>query len=123
MENLTKETFKEKVFDYERNKEWSFAGERPAIVDFYADWCGPCKSLAPVLAEIAEDYDGRVDVYKVDTEKEAELAGLFGVSSIPTLLFIPKSGKPQAAAGALPRAALEEVIEEVLGVSAPKGNA
>ncbi|MFC1679255.1 thioredoxin [Elusimicrobiota bacterium] len=116
MENLTKETFKEKVYDYEKNKTWKFAGERPCIVDFYADWCGPCQTLKPILEEIAKKYDGKVDVYKVDTEKEQELAGIFDISSIPTLLFIPKDGKPQIAVGALPQTGIENGIREVLDV-------
>lgn len=114
MENLTKETFKQKVFDYEKNKEWKFAGERPAIVDFYADWCGPCKAVAPVLAELAVQYDGKVDIYKVNTDQEQELAQVFGIRSIPSILFIPMNDKPQMAMGALPRAAFVETIEKVL---------
>ena len=114
--NLTKETFKEKVFDYETNKEWKFVGDKPAIVDFYADWCGPCKMIAPILEELSVEYDGKVDIYKIDTEKEQELAGVFGIRSIPSLLFIPKEGQPQMAAGALPKDALIKAMEEVLGV-------
>ncbi|HSA33629.1 MAG TPA: thioredoxin [bacterium] len=114
MENLTKETFKQKVFDYEKNKEWKFAGERPAIVDFYADWCGPCKAVAPVLAELAVQYDGKVDIYKVNTDQEQELAQVFGIRSIPSILFIPMSDKPQMAMGALPKAAFVNTIEDLL---------
>jgi thioredoxin len=116
MENLSVETFKTKVFDYETNKEWRFEGERPAIVDFYADWCGPCRSLSPVLEEISKEYEGKVDVYKVNTESQPELAGMFGISSIPSILFIPKEGKPRMAVGALPKAGIEKAIAEVLGV-------
>ncbi|HOW51800.1 MAG TPA: thioredoxin [bacterium] len=114
MENLTKETFKQKVFDYEKSKEWKFAGARPAIVDFYADWCGPCKAVAPVLADLAVQYDGKVDIYKVNTDQEQELAQVFGIRSIPSILFIPMEDKPQMSMGALPKNALVDAIEKVL---------
>lgn len=113
-EHLTKETFKEKVFNYETNTEWNYSGELPAIIDFYADWCGPCKMVAPVLEELSEEYDGKIKVYKIDTEVEQELAAIFGIRSIPSLLFIPKSDKPQMAQGALPKDALKDAIENVL---------
>lgn len=116
MENLTLASFKTKVFDFEVNKEWKFAGGKPCIVDFYADWCGPCKTLSPVLAELAEKYAGRLDVYKVNTGEEELLSSAFGIQSIPTLLFIPLAGKPQAAHGALPKESLEKIISDVLGV-------
>ncbi len=115
-EHLTKETFLEKVFDYEKNKEWKFAGDKPAVIDFYADWCGPCKMVAPIIEELADEYDGQVDFYKIDTESEQELAGAFGIQSIPSLLFIPTEGQPQMAAGAVPKDSLKEVIDrELLG--------
>jgi thioredoxin 1 len=114
MEHLTKATFQQKIFDYEKNKEWNFAGRLPAIVDFYADWCGPCKMIAPILKELADEYKGKVDIYKVDTEQEQELAGVFGIRSIPSILFIPKTGKPQMAMGALPKEAFIEAIDSVL---------
>ena len=116
MENITKQSFKEKIFNFEAAREWKFAGTRPCIVDFYADWCGPCKMLAPALAELAEKYAGRLDIYKIDTDKEPELSALFGVQSIPTLLFIPLAGKPQLARGARPREDLERAIVEVLKI-------
>ncbi|MFW5792779.1 MAG: thioredoxin [Bacteroidota bacterium] len=116
--NLTAETFKEKVFDYENNKEWNFNGDKPAIIDFYADWCGPCKMVAPVLEELGKEYEGKLDIYKVDTEKQQELAGVFGIRSIPSILFIPKEGQPQMATGALPKDALVKAIEDVLNVKA-----
>jgi len=116
MENLTTETFKAKVFDFEKNKDWKFTGDKPCIVDFYADWCGPCKMLSPVLGELAEKYAGKLDVYKINTEEEQQLAAVFGVQSIPTLLFIPVSGAPQVVRGALPKANLEQAIAEVLNV-------
>ena len=117
-EHLTTATFKEKVFDYDKNSEWSYEGDLPAIVDFYADWCGPCKMVAPVLEQISKDYEGRLHVYKVNTEEEPELAGAFGIQSIPSILFIPASGKPQMAAGALPRDSFDQAIKDVLEVEA-----
>jgi len=117
MEHLTKQTFLEKVFDYEKNKEWTFAGHLPCIVDFYADWCGPCKMVAPLLEQLSKEYAGKVDIYKVDTDKEQELAAVFGIRSIPSILFVPKEGKPQMAMGALPKESLVSAITEVLQVS------
>jgi len=116
VENLTLDSFKAKVFDFEAGKEWKLAGSKPCIVDFYADWCGPCKMLAPVLAELAEKYAGKLDIYKVNTDEQEQLASLFGIQSIPTLIFIPMSGKPQVSAGVLPKESLEQTIGEVLGV-------
>lgn len=115
-ENLTKETFLKKVFNFEENKEWKFEGERPALIDFYADWCGPCKSLAPVLELLSQEYEGKIDIYKIDTEAEQELAAAFGIRSIPSMLFCPVEGEPQMANGALPKADLERIIAEVLKV-------
>lgn len=116
MENLTADTFKTKVFDFAAGKEWKFAGSRPCIVDFYADWCGPCRSLAPTLAGVAEKYSGKIDIYKVNVDEEQAIASAFGVQSIPTLLFVPLSGKPQISLGALPKETLESAIGDVLGV-------
>ncbi|MBM4176733.1 MAG: thioredoxin [Ignavibacteria bacterium] len=113
-EHLTKETFLEKVFNYEQNKDWKFEGKIPALIDFYADWCGPCKMIAPILEELAEEYKGQINIYKVDTEEERELAGAFGIRSIPSLLFIPINEQPQMAAGALPKDALKDIIDKVL---------
>lgn len=114
MENLTLETFKTKVFDFEKNQEWKFEGDKPCIIDFYADWCGPCKMVAPVLEGLSKEYAGKVDIYKVDTEKEQELASIFGIRSIPSILFVPLNAQPQMATGALPKNAFEEAIKEVL---------
>lgn len=111
---LTAQEFKEKVFNYDLSDEWKYAGELPAIIDFYADWCAPCKMVAPVLQEIAKDYSGKLIVYKVDTESEMELAAAFGISSIPTLLFVPMTGQPQAAMGAMPRQSFDKTIQDVL---------
>ena len=116
-EHLTLDTFKEKVFNFEANQEWKFEGELPCLIDFYADWCGPCKAVAPVLEELSQEYAGKLNVYKVDTEAEQQLAGMFGIRSIPSLLFVPKDGKPQMAVGALPKDSLVQAIGEVLGVS------
>ncbi len=114
MEHLTKQTFQEKVFNYEVNKEWKFEGELPSIIDFYADWCQPCKMVAPILEELAEEYKGKINIYKVDTEAEQELAGAFGIRSIPSLLFVPMGEQPQMAQGALPKESFKQVIEDVL---------
>jgi thioredoxin 1 len=112
--HLTAQDFRDKVFNYETSAEWKYVGGLPAIVDFYADWCQPCKMVAPVLEDLARDYAGKIMIYKVDTEKEQELASLFGIQSIPTILFIPKEGQPQAAMGALPRQTFDKVIKDVL---------
>lgn len=114
MEHLTKETFLSKVFNYEQNKEWKFEGELPCLIDFYADWCQPCKMVAPILAELAEEYKGKINIYKIDTEAETELAGAFGIRSIPSLLFCPAEGQPQMAMGALPKESLIKAIKDVL---------
>lgn len=113
-QQITTQQFKEKIFNYETENEWKFAGTLPAIVDFYADWCGPCKAIAPVLEELSKEYEGKLDIYKIDTDKEAELSSLFGIQSIPTLLFIPTSGAPMIQKGALPKNVLKQVIEERL---------
>ncbi|MCD4683003.1 MAG: thioredoxin [Bacteroidales bacterium] len=114
MEHLTKQTFLDKVFNFEKNKDWQFEGDLPCLIDFYADWCGPCKMVAPILEELSEEYDGKINIYKVDTEKEQELAAAFGIRSIPSMLFCPKDGQPQMAQGALPKDALKGAIEDVL---------
>lgn len=114
MEHLTLQTFKEKVFDFEKNKEWKFEGELPCLIDFYADWCGPCKMVAPILEELSKEYEGKVNIYKVDTEAEQELSSVFGIRSIPSMLFCPVEGQPRMAAGALPKSALIQAIDDVL---------
>jgi len=115
-QHLTKETFRSKVFDYENNKEWKFEGEKPCIIDFYADWCGPCKMVAPVLEQLSEDFDGKLDIYKINTEEEQELAAVFGIRSIPSFLFVPLSGQPQMAMGALPKDTFIKAFKDVLNV-------
>jgi thioredoxin len=119
LEHLTKETFKEKVFNFEQNKDWKFEGDTPCMIDFYADWCGPCKMVAPVLEELQKEYGDSIKIYKVDTEEQRELSAMFGIQSIPSLLFVPKDGQPQMAQGALPKATFEQAIAEVLKVVKP----
>jgi len=116
VEHLTVASFKEKVFDYEHNSEWKYAGDKPCVIDFYANWCGPCKMVAPVLEELAKEYDGKLDVFKVNTEQEQELAAVFRIQSIPSILFVPKEGAPQMAMGALPKETFERAFKEVLSV-------
>lgn len=114
---LTKDEFLKKVANYENGTDtWKFEGEKPCIVDFFATWCGPCKSVAPVLDEIAVEYDGQIDVYKVDVDKEEELAAVFGIQSIPTFLFCPADANPQMAQGAMDKTTFRKIIEEVLMV-------
>ena len=117
IEHLTTATFKQKVFDYSVNKEWKFAGNKPAIIDFYADWCGPCRMLAPTVAKIAEEYKGKIDVYKVNVDNEQELAGAFGISGIPAVLFIPVSDRPQMSTGLISEEAFNKAIKDVLKVN------
>lgn len=111
---LTSEIFKKDIFDYSTENEWKFKGDIPAIIDFYADWCGPCKMVAPVLEELSNEYEGKINIYKVDTEIEQELSALFRIRSIPSILFIPKESQPMMQAGALPKNVLEEIINEKL---------
>ncbi|MFV0591750.1 MAG: thioredoxin [Draconibacterium sp.] len=122
LEHLTKETFKEKVFNFEANKEWKYEGAKPCLIDFYADWCGPCKMVAPVLEELQKEYGNSIVIYKVNTEEQQELAGMFGIQSIPSLLFVPQDGQPQMAMGALPKQTFEKAISDVLKVEKPLAN-
>jgi thioredoxin 1 len=117
LEHLTKDSFKSKVFNFEANKEWKYEGLRPAIIDFYADWCGPCKMVAPILEELKAEYGDKLEIYKVDTEAERDLAAMFGIRSIPSLLFIPIDGQPQMAMGALPKETFKKAIGDVLKVN------
>jgi thioredoxin 1 len=111
---LTKREFKDKIFDYSLSKEWKYKGDIPAVIDFYADWCAPCKALAPILNDLSTEYAGKIKVYKINTEKDPEVAKAFGVSSIPTLLFIAQSGKPIVVRGAQSRQSLKSNIERIL---------
>lgn len=111
---LTNDSFKKMIFNYDINKEWKYEGKKPAIIDFYADWCPPCRQLSPLVEEIAKEYSGRIDVYKVDTDKESVLAQNLGITNLPTLLFIPAEGKPQITMGALPKENLVRAINEIL---------
>lgn len=114
--HLNKEQFKKLVYDYEKNDEWKYEGSIPAIVDFYADWCRPCKMVGPVLAELQSEYGGKIQVYKVNTQYEQELAAAFGISGIPAFLFIPVEGKPSMTTGAIPKESFEKYIDEILKV-------
>ena len=119
-QQLTAQEFREKIFDYEKEEEWKYKGNLPAIVDFYADWCGPCRAVAPVLEDLSEEYGGKIIVYKIDTDKETELSALFGIQSIPALLFIPTKGSLMVQKGALPKNILQQVIEERLLSNNPR---
>jgi len=119
VEHLTLDSFKENICECGIDggtPEWKYKGEVPAVIDFYADWCGPCKMVGPILEELSEEYEGRINMYKVNTETEQQLAGMFGISSIPSILFIPLDGKPQMAAGALPKTEFQKLFHEILGV-------
>lgn len=117
VKHLTNDSFKTEIFNYTENKEWKYEGELPAIIDFYADWCGPCKMVSPIVEQLSEEYDGKLNVWKIDTDKEQELSAAFGIQSIPSILFIPKDGQPQMAAGALPKETFKKIIQEELGVA------
>ncbi len=113
--SLDVESFKAKVYNYDKNpEEWVFEGNEPCVIDFYADWCRPCKMVAPIMDELAEDYDGQITIYKVNTDKQKELAGLFGVRSIPSILFVPMDGKPQMSTGAMKKDDYKKIFDEFL---------
>jgi len=116
MEELSKKTFCEKIYNYEKKKEWEFQGSLPAIIDFYADWCGPCKMVSPILEKLATEYANKINIFKVNTDKEQELATAFGIMTIPSLMFIPMQGQPQMTRGALSHEVFVKMIHEVLGV-------
>jgi thioredoxin len=111
---LSTQDFKDKIFDYTKSNEWSYAGDMPAIIDFYADWCQPCKMVAPILEELSDEFEGKINIYKVNTEVEQELSAVFGIRSIPSILFIPKEGQPMMQPGALPKDVFTKVIKEEL---------
>jgi len=116
-ESLTKDTFLQKVFNYEKNKELEFEGDVPAVIDFWAPWCGPCRMVGPIIDELSKEYAGKLNFYKINVDDEQELAGIFGIRSIPSILFIPKEGKPKMSVGALPKKTLVDTINNELGVS------
>jgi len=116
VEHLTLSSFKEKVFNFENNSEWKFEGNKPCIIDFYADWCGPCKMVAPILEELKTEYEGKVDIYKINTEEEKELSAVFGIKSIPSILFVPLNEQPQMAMGALPKESFKQAIKDIFNV-------
>ena len=114
---LTTESFKEKVYNFEENpNEWVYKGNKPAIVDYFAEWCGPCKAVAPILEELSEEYEGKVDIFKVNVDENPELSQVFGIQSIPSLLFVPMNEQPQMAMGALPKETFKQAISEALKV-------
>ncbi|GEO08128.1 thioredoxin [Segetibacter aerophilus] len=112
--HLNKQEFIDEIFDYQNSEEWKYKGKLPAVIDFYAEWCGPCKSVAPTLEQLSDEYDNKVEIYKIDTDKEPELSELFGIQSIPTFLFIPVEGAPMIQRGALPKNAFKQVINDRL---------
>ena len=117
---LDRENFKTKIHNIDEGAEWKFQGDKPAIIDFYADWCGPCKMVAPVMEELSNDYEGKIDFYKLDVDAEQEIAAMFQIQSIPSILFIPKDGPPQLAVGAAPKADMEKAIADILDIDGNK---
>ena len=111
---LTTEQFKARIFDYKHNKEWKYKGDKPCVIDFYTTWCGPCKRLAPIMEELSQTYCDQVIFYKADTERERELAYVFGIQSIPQVLYIPVEGKPMLLKGLYPKENIVQIIEEYL---------
>jgi len=114
---LTEAKFKELVWDYDASpQEWKYKGKLPAVIDFYADWCGPCKRVAPIMEKLAKEYDGQIIIYKVNTDQNRELSGVFGIKSIPSILFIPKNGQPAMQPGAMSEEKYKSIFDEfVLG--------
>ncbi len=113
---LTNDGFKKMIYNYDLSKEWKYEGNKPAIIDFYADWCGPCRQLSPIVEEIAKEYSGKIVVYRVNTDKEKDLAQNMGITGLPTLLFIPVEGTPRMSMGLIPKESLVKAINEVLKV-------
>lgn len=114
--HITNEQFKKMVFNYDTGKEWKYLGNKPCIIDFYANWCGPCQIMSPRLDEISKEYAGKLIVYKVDTDKEQLLAASLGIQNLPTIVFVPQSGKPQVSLGVIPKESLVKAVNEVLQV-------
>ena len=117
VEFLSAETFKEKVFDYTKGGDWKYKGDKPCVIDFYADWCGPCKMVAPILEELDVEYSDSVHIYKIDTEAETELSQVFGIQSIPSILFVPMNEQPQMSQGALPKESFVQAFKDIFKVS------
>lgn len=120
--NMTTKQFKEKIYDFEKDQNWQFSGPLPVIIDFYADWCAPCKKLEPVMEELSNEYTGLIDIYKVNIDEEKDLVGLFGIQSVPALLFIPLHADPFIEKGALPKYILKDILEEQLLLTSPAEN-
>lgn len=116
IEHLTEEAFREKIFDFTKEKEFKYKGTKPALIDFYADWCGPCKMVSPILEELAKEYEGKIDIYKINTEKEQTLSSIFGIRSIPTFLILPVGADPQIAQGAMSKVQFEKLFKDVFNV-------
>ncbi len=119
VKELTTQEFKDQIWNYDQNKEWKYTGKKPVIIDLYATWCGPCKRLAPILSEIQSDYGDKIQIYKVDTDKERELAQLFRATSIPLMVFIPVKGDPFLVPGLRPKEQLVQIINEKLLPASP----
>ena len=115
VKNLTTEKFKELIFDYTQSEEWLFKGKKPAIIDYFSSWCGPCKTIAPILEELDAEYEG-IDFYKINTEEQNELVTVFGIRSIPTLLYIPVDGEPRAVMGAMTKQGFKDAIKEIFEI-------
>ena len=111
---MNKAMFIKDIFDYEKSKEWKYKGDKPAIIDLYADWCGPCRQTAPIMKELAKEYAGKIVIYKVNVDKQKELAALFNATSIPLFVFIPMKGDPQLFRGAADKATYKKAIDEFL---------
>lgn len=116
MEHLNITKFKDRIFDFEKNETWEYNGKNHIMIDFYADWCAPCKMISPIFEELAKEFEGKIDIYKVDTEQEQDLAAIFNIKSIPSVLFIPVNGQPRMAVGALPKEGYLEAIKDIFGL-------
>lgn len=111
VKEMNKTLFIEKIFDYEKNQDWNYKGDLPCVIDFWAPWCGPCKTVSPLLDELSEEYKGQVNFYKINSDEETELSAAFDIKSIPSLLFIPMTGQPKMAIGAHPKDLIKSAIE------------
>ncbi len=122
IQQLSQQEFKNKVFDFEKHQDWQYIGDKPCIIDFYADWCQPCKIVAPVLERIAENFADQIHIYKIDVDQDGEIAGLFGINSIPSLLFVSMNNLPRMEVGALPLPSILQIMEEELGIAVSDAN-